>query len=72
MDALGAVIVGRWYDLDDLVTRELQARDVVRRACHEIAVQDTEYRFVGNDKEVILFAFELENARLETDCQIVV
>jgi hypothetical protein len=72
VDALGRVVVGGGDDFDDLVAGELQAGNVCGGARHQVAVQDTEDRLVGDDQKVILLALELENDRLETDREVVI
>lgn len=39
---------------------------------HQVGIEDAEDGFVGDDKEVVLFALEFENDRLEADSEIVV
>ena len=72
MDALRRVVVRSGYDFDYFITWELEARDVVGGACHEVAVEYTEYRFVCNNQQVVLFALEFEDDWLEADCEVVI
>lgn len=72
MDSLCAVVVGCWDDFDDFVAGEFEVGNIVGGAGHQIAVEDSQDGLVGDDEEVVLFAFELENDRLEADGQIVV
>jgi hypothetical protein len=72
VDALGRVVVRGGDDFDDLVAGELQAGNVCGGARHQIAVQDTEDRLVGDDQKVVLLALKLENDRLETDREVVI
>ncbi len=48
--------IGNSY-LDDLVAGKDETGDVVGVACHEVAVEDAEDRFVRDDEEVVLLAF---------------
>jgi hypothetical protein len=62
----------RWTNLNDFVTGELEAWDMHRIAGHEIAVEDSKNRLMGNDEEIILFSFEFEDDRLKTDGEIMI
>lgn len=42
--------------LDNLISREVEARDIGCVASHEVTVKDAKNRFVGDDEKVILFA----------------
>lgn len=72
MDSFCAVVVGGRNDFDDFVARELKVRDVVGGAGHQVTVEDSQDGFVGDDEEVVLFAFKLENDRLEAHGEVVV
>ena len=72
MDAFGAVVVRGRDDLDDFVPREREERDVGGGARHEVAVEDAEDGFVGDDEEVVLFALKLEDDGFEADGEVVV
>ena len=85
-DVVGNVVVRLGHDLkrqhrarprrgaylDNLVARELQARDVGRVARHEVAVQYAQHRLVGDDQKVILLALELQDDGLQADREVVV
>jgi len=72
VDSLGRVVVRCRDNFDDFVSGELQAGDVCSRASHQVAVQNTKNRLVGDDQKVILLAFKLENDRLETNGKVVI
>ena len=59
-------------DLDDFISRELQLGNVHCITSHEIAVQNTENRFMSNDEEVIMFTFQLEDDGLKTNGKVMV
>jgi len=63
IDPLGGVIVASGDDLDDFVAGEFELRDVGCAAGHKVAVKDSEDGFVGDDQEVVLFAFEFKDYR---------
>jgi hypothetical protein len=50
----------------------LQAGDVCGGAGHQVAVENAEDGFVGDDQEIILLAFEFEDDGFEADGKIVV
>lgn len=72
MDALGGVVVRGWDDFDNLVAGKLEVGDVGGGAGHEVAVEDAQDGFVGDDEEVVLFAFEFEDYGFEADGEVVV
>jgi hypothetical protein len=39
---------------------------------HQVGVEDAQNRLVGDDEEVVLLAFELEDDGLEADGEVVV
>ena len=59
-------------NLDDLVPGEFEAWDVHRIASHEIAVQNSENRLMGNDEKVILLSLQLQNNRFKADGKVMV
>jgi hypothetical protein len=72
VNSLCAVVVRGWDNFDDLVAGKFEAGDVGCAAGHEIAVENPEDGLVGDDEEVVLLALELEDDRLEADCEVVV
>lgn len=72
MDSLGRVVVAGGDDLDDFVTWELERGNVASAACHEISIQHSQHGFVGDDEEVVVFAFEFEDDGLKADGEVVV
>lgn len=58
--------------LNNFIPWEFQEGDIGSIAGHEIAVQDPQDTFVGNDQKIILLPLELENDRLKTDSKVVV
>lgn len=72
VNALGLVLVRSRNNLDDLVAREGERRNLHSGAVHEVGIEDAEDGFMSDDKEVVLFALELKNDRLEADCEIMV
>ena len=72
VNTLGRIVVAGSYDLDDLVARELQAGDVCGGAGHQVAVEDAEDGFVGDDQEIVLLALKFEDDGFETDGKVVV
>lgn len=58
--------------LDDLVAGELQCWDMHGIASHQVSIQNAKNRFMGDNEEVILLSFKLENDGLKTDCEVVV
>lgn len=72
VDALGLILIRGWYDLNDLVTRKLQARNIHRRTVHEIGIQNSENRLVRDDQQIALFTLQLENNWLESHSQIMI
>lgn len=41
-------------------------------ACHQVTVENSENRLMGDDEEIILFTLKLEDDGFEADCQIMV
>lgn len=71
-----SVHLGDWEEwgtcLNDFVTGKLEFRDVSCIAGHEVAVQDAQDGFVGNDEEVVVFTLELEDNGFEANGEVVV
>ena len=59
-------------NLDDLVAWEFQHGDMHSIASHEITVENTQDRLVGDDQQVILLALKFEDYGLKTDSEIMV
>lgn len=59
-------------DFDDFVSRKFELRDVGGITGHEVPIKDAEHRFVGDDEQVVLLAFKLEDDWLHADGEIVV
>ena len=72
MNAAGLVLVGCRNNLDDFIPRELKERDVRRGAVHKVRIKNTENRFVGNNKQVVLFALKFKDDGFEADGEVVV
>jgi hypothetical protein len=63
----------RWAAyLDDFVAGKFEFRDVGSVAGHEIAVQDSQDRFVGYDEQIIVFTLQLENDGFQSHSEIMV
>jgi hypothetical protein len=58
--------------LNNLIAREFQERNVGGVTSHEIAIQDSQDAFVGDDKQIVLLSLEFENHGLKTDCKIMI
>ena len=66
------IAIARGDNFEDFVARELQHGDLEGVAGHEIAVEDAQNGFVGDDEQVVLFAFELEDDGFEADGEVMV
>lgn len=72
MYALSRIVVRSRNDLNDLIARELERRDVASRACHEVTVEYAQNGLVGYDEEIVVFAFEFEDDGFKSDGEVVV
>jgi len=54
--------------LNDLIPWKFQIRDVSGITRHQIPVEDTEYRLVCNEQQIVLFSFEFKNNWLQPHC----
>jgi hypothetical protein len=58
--------------LNDLITREFQEWDVGGVTSHEIAIQDSQDTFVGNDKQIVLLSLQFENHGLKANSEVMI
>ena len=72
MNTLGLVLIGSWNDFDDLIARKFEFRDVHGATVHQIGIEHTQDRLVGNDKQIVLLALKFEDNGLEAHRKIVV
>lgn len=88
MDALSLVLIAGWDDLqgisksrgmkgqftnlDDFITREPELWDVHCITGHEIAIQDSKNRLVGDYEDVALLTLQFEDNRFHSNSNIVV
>ena len=59
-------------NLDDLIARKFEFGNIHCVTSHEVTIENSEDRLMGNYQEIILFAFKLEDDWFQTDCQIMV
>jgi len=59
-------------NLDDLVTWELETRNMHSIESHEIAIENSENRFMSNDQEIVLFALQLEDDGFKSNSEVVI
>ena len=66
--------VSRWGGtyLNNLISREGEEGDVCSVASHQVAVEDSQNTLVGDDEEIVLLSFKLENNRFKSDGDIVI
>lgn len=58
--------------LNNLIAWELQERDIGGVTSHEIAIQDSQDAFVGNNQQVILLTLKFEDYRFKTDSEVMI
>lgn len=58
--------------LDDLIPRKLQEGDVGSIASHEIAIQDPQDAFMGDDEQIVLLSLQLENDWFKTNSEVMI
>lgn len=58
--------------LNNLIPRELQKRNIGSVTGHEVAIQDPQDAFMGDDEQVILLPLQFQNDRFEADSEVVI
>lgn len=58
--------------LDDLIPRKLQEGDVGSITSHEIAIQDSQDAFMGDDEQIVLLSLQLENDWFKTNSEVMI
>lgn len=72
IDGVGELSQGLRTYFDDLVSWEVETGNVGCVTGHQVAVQNAQDGFVGNDEKIILFTFEFEDDGFEADGKVMI
>lgn len=58
--------------LNNLIPREFQERNIGGITSHQVAIQDPQDTFVGNDEQIVLLSFQFQDDRFEANSEVVI